>query len=64
MSRIIQSIRSLERFPEKGRPVGDDGARDLIVPFGRSGYIVRYLYLRGQNKIVVQRIWHGLEDRT
>lgn len=35
--------------------------RDLFVPFGQRGYVMRYR-LDG-DEIVILRIWHGLEDR-
>jgi len=36
--------------------------RELFIPFGRRGYIIRYRI--EENAIIVQKIWHGLEDRT
>jgi plasmid stabilization system protein ParE len=35
----------------------------LIVPFGRSAYIVRYAYLRESDEVVILRVWHGREQR-
>jgi plasmid stabilization system protein ParE len=39
------ALHSLEDLPERGRPSGVVGARDLIVPFGQSSYLLRYAYL-------------------
>jgi plasmid stabilization system protein ParE len=39
------------------------GARELIVPFGRSAYVVRYIHLERINEVIILRIWHGREDR-
>lgn len=64
MNRIIEAVRSLDRFPDRGRPTPVEGVRDLIVPFGNSAYIVRYLHDRGAGKIVALRIWQAREDRT
>lgn len=63
MRTITQAIRALGRFPDHGRPA-PDGARELIVPFGQAGYIVRYRYAAFDREITILRIWHSLEDRT
>jgi plasmid stabilization system protein ParE len=60
---LDDAMRSLATFPERGRPVGDSGLRELVVPFGRSAYIVRYGYLALIDEVVVVRIWHGRELR-
>jgi plasmid stabilization system protein ParE len=60
---LDNAIRSLTIFPERGRPSGIAGARDLIVPFGRSAYILRYRYSSRRDEIVIFRIWHGRESR-
>jgi hypothetical protein len=35
----------------------------LIVPFGRSAYIVRYAHDEQRQEIVIVRLWHGRETR-
>ena len=60
---IINAIRSLDLFAERGRPSGAGDTRELVVPFGRSAYIVRYAILTEANEIVVLRVWHGREQR-
>jgi plasmid stabilization system protein ParE len=42
---ILDGVRQLRAFPASGRPVEDtiDGTRDLIVPFGDGGYVIRYV---------------------
>jgi toxin ParE1/3/4 len=54
---------SLEVFPDRGRPSDIPGAREFIVPFGGSSYVLRYVHLPKANEIVVLRIWHGREAR-
>ena len=47
-----------------GRPVLDIQShdfRDLFIPFGKSGYWLRYALHR--DEIIVVRLWHGREDR-
>ncbi len=57
------AIQSLNLFPERGRPSGMPNVRELIVPFGRSSYVLRYAYLASVDEVVIIRIWHGREAR-
>jgi plasmid stabilization system protein ParE len=57
------AVRSLKDFPERGRPSGLVGARDLNVPFGQSSYVLRYVYSAEADEIIILRIWHGRELR-
>ena len=59
---IDDAVRSLLDFPQRGRPSGIAGVRELIVPFGQSAYVVRYAYLAGRD--VILRVWHGREERA
>jgi toxin ParE1/3/4 len=61
---LVSSIQSLQDMPARGRPLGRIGLRELIVPFGRSGYVIRYHVSERRNAVVVLRIWHGRETRT
>jgi plasmid stabilization system protein ParE len=61
---IDDAVRSLTDFPQRGRPSGIAGVRELIVPFGQSAYVVRYAYLAGRDAIVILRIWHSREQRA
>jgi plasmid stabilization system protein ParE len=60
---LDNAITSLTALPERGRPSPILGMHELIVPFGRSAYIVRYAHLAERDEIVVIRIWHGREAR-
>jgi plasmid stabilization system protein ParE len=60
---INGAIRSLEVFPERGRPAPVSGLRELIVPFGRAAYVVRYALFAELDELVILRIWHGREQR-
>jgi plasmid stabilization system protein ParE len=57
------AIQSLDTLPDRGRPSSLPGARELIVPFGRSSYIVRYVHVAARKEVVILRIWHGREAR-
>ncbi|MEJ0043077.1 MAG: type II toxin-antitoxin system RelE/ParE family toxin [Rhizomicrobium sp.] len=50
IDRIVRRIQSLDRFPGRGRPSVFPGARELMVPFGQSSYIVRYAHDPGRAK--------------
>jgi plasmid stabilization system protein ParE len=60
---LIEAVQSLDIFPERGRPSGAPNVRELIVPFGRAGYVLRYAYWRQTDEVVVLRIWHSREAR-
>ena len=60
---VSEVMLSLKAAPEKGRPLST-GLRDLIVPFGKAAYIVRYVVRKDEQRILVTRIWHSRERRT
>lgn len=59
---LIEAAKSLQEFPEKGRPWQFDlNFRELPVRFGSRGYVIRYrLY---EDMVIIVRVWHSLEDR-
>jgi len=60
---IDEAMKSLLQFPDRGRLVGGSDARDLIVPFGKSAYLIRYLHREETDEVVVLRLWHARERR-
>jgi plasmid stabilization system protein ParE len=58
---IIDAVYALAEFSERGRLTADPEFRELLVDFGRDGYVVRYR-IRGA-AVVVVRIFHGRERR-
>jgi plasmid stabilization system protein ParE len=64
VSAITRAIDSLLVFPDRGHPAGSGGMRDLVVPFGRSVYIVRFAHDAQRDEIVIIRIWHGREQQA
>ena len=60
---LASAIQLLDTMPERGRPSGLPKIRELIVPFGRSAYVLRYAYSIENQEIVVLRLWHGREAR-
>jgi plasmid stabilization system protein ParE len=63
VSLLNDAIQSLSAFPARGRPSGISGIRELIVPFGRSAYVLRYAHLREAETLLILRVWHGRENR-
>jgi plasmid stabilization system protein ParE len=61
---LASAIQSLDTMPERGRPSGSPNTRELIVPFGRSAYVLRYTYSIENHEVVVLRVWHGREARV
>lgn len=64
VSAIGLAINSLMVFPDRGRPTASTGVRELVVPFGRTAYLVRYIHDRERDEIVILRIWHGRESHV
>ncbi len=62
LATIKFAILSLKGFPFKGRPAPFLGreVRELLVPFGNSGYLVAYRVLG--HKIVILTVRHQKEQ--
>jgi plasmid stabilization system protein ParE len=60
---LFAAARSLADLPERGRPASRPGYRELVVPFGRGAYIIRYRIDQEHDAVVIVRIWHGRERR-
>jgi plasmid stabilization system protein ParE len=63
VTTIVAAIQSLDMSPDRGRPTGTVGVRELIAPFGRSAYVLRYSHLPDSDEVLILRIWHGREHR-
>lgn len=60
---LVDAIDSLARFPDRGRSLPDGDLRELVVPFGSSAYVVRYVHSAELDRVVIVRVWHGRESR-
>jgi len=59
---ILENGDELITHPELGRAYQNGlKYRELVIPFRRRGYILRYRII--PESIIILRIWHGLEDR-
>jgi toxin ParE1/3/4 len=61
---IFAALERVEEFPDLGRPTEDADIRQIVIPFGAAGYIVRYTILTDSGDVLVLRLWHGREART
>ena len=57
------ALERAEASPKLGRLVKGTDIRQIIVRFGRHGYIVRYRAFAADGLIFVTRVWHGREGR-
>ena len=58
---ILAGVRQLRQFPASGKPALDAeaGTRDLIVPFGHGGYVIRYMLIG--DEVTINAIRHTLQ---
>ncbi len=61
---IWAAIDRLQDFPALAMATEDADIRQIVVRFGTSGYIVRYVILPKTNDVLVTRVWHGREARV
>jgi plasmid stabilization system protein ParE len=60
---LERAIESLSDMPHRGLPVHGTRYRELIAPFGRAAYILRYFVDDERGEVIVLRIWHSREQR-
>ena len=65
-AKTIQSIvafgGSLSKNPRRGTPIADTpGLRKILVPFGKSSYIIHYAILA--EEVLILRVYHGRQNR-
>jgi toxin ParE1/3/4 len=63
LAAVWRALENLHDFPDAGTPTADPEVRQLVVRFGRSGYVIRYTILAATGDIFVARLWHGREVR-
>lgn len=59
--KIRETTKLIRDNPGIGTRVEGRDDYELFTPFGRYGYILRYIIIR--QEIVILRIWHTREDR-
>lgn len=59
---IARHLSLLESAPEIGRPAGDPLLRELVIPFGDSGYVALYHHEPADNAVYVLALRHQKES--
>ena len=57
---IRDGIEILERHPFVGRPC-EEGLRELLISYGKNGYVALYSYEQSQDVVLVLAICHQRE---
>lgn len=57
---IVSAITMLERHPLVGRLVRDE-LRELVISFGRTGYVALYRFAPARDQVVVLALRHQRE---
>lgn len=61
-AKIIKKyFLELEKNPNIGRPVGE--LRELLIPFGNSGYIALYKYDKSADYVYILAVKHQKEEK-
>jgi plasmid stabilization system protein ParE len=60
---IIEGCEAISTFPARGR-LRDDGARQLVIPFGASAYLARYRIDEEFERVVILRVRHAREHES
>jgi toxin ParE1/3/4 len=64
LAAIFAALEQVHAFPGLGKPTEDAEIRQIVIPFGRAGYIVRYTVWPVGDNVLVLRIWHGRKARN
>ena len=59
---IIQTIQTLAVYPEMGHPTGNLDERELLIDFGRDGYVALYRHDRGA--VVILAGWNLIKQNS
>jgi plasmid stabilization system protein ParE len=58
---IQSAIEALARHPLIGRPVGGGKLRELVISFGRTGYVALYRFVPARDEVRVLALRHQRE---
>jgi plasmid stabilization system protein ParE len=59
MMAIWQKLELVETMPALGVRTNSPFIRQILVRFGRGGYVARYTIRESDGAMIVLRIWHG-----
>jgi plasmid stabilization system protein ParE len=59
---LVSAFRPLQSHPQMGRPAGDQAhLRELIIPFGATGFVALYRIDERNQRVVILAIRHQRE---
>ena len=61
IEKVRSAVLVLEVHPEIGRPVPGSTLRELVISYGKSGYVALYEYSAGEGLLRVAAIRHQRE---
>ena len=64
MQKIFDKIEMLINFPDLGNLVPNEkypNLRQLVIPYGKAGYVALYNYDKGNDLIIMETIRHSRE---
>jgi plasmid stabilization system protein ParE len=61
IEKVRSAVLVLETHPEIGRPVAGSTLRELVISYGKSGYIALYEHSPGEGLIRIAAIRHQRE---
>jgi plasmid stabilization system protein ParE len=62
VTAILAAFRRLESYPLIGRPFRENALlRELVIPFGRTGFVALYRSENGRQRVVILAIRHQRE---
>jgi plasmid stabilization system protein ParE len=62
IQEIVKFGGSLSKNPRRGTPIVDTlGLRKILVPVGKSSYIIHYAIL--DEEVLILRVYHGRQNR-
>jgi plasmid stabilization system protein ParE len=60
-AEIRRHFSALETLPAIGRPVGGEGLRELVIPFGDAGYVALYHHQADEDVVLILAFRHQRE---
>jgi plasmid stabilization system protein ParE len=61
IGKVRSAVLVLQAHPEIGRPVAGSTLRELVISYGKSGYVALYEYSAGEGLLRVAAVRHQRE---
>jgi plasmid stabilization system protein ParE len=60
LARLLEGLQLIEKFPSIGRATSQSAVKELVIPFGKGNFCIRYREYK--QYLHVAHLWHSLED--